>query len=294
MTSNRFDRRGTSIHPDPKIGRMLLCSLGLHLVVVLIFAGVLIPRFHREPRPVYTVDLVNLPVKNPQAGRPEAHRTPSTKKPQTRAPAPAPAPPPTPRKETVALPEKEVPKPPPVKKTVARKAPAKPAPKPKPKPKPAPVPKARYDDALSAIQKMRRNQERKQDIEELKKKLAAMAADDTRTASPIPEAPVGMPEGKGDEAGPSQEAWLHQFLKKCWSLSKYQVSRRDLEAKVNLVFDARGNLLVYRFLNKSGDPNFDDSVRFAILQLKGNPLPLKPGRRLEVPVTFNLKDLMDK
>jgi colicin import membrane protein len=289
MTSNRIDRRGISIHPDPKIGRMLLCSLGLHLVVVLIFAGVLVPRFHRAPQPVYTVDLVNLPVKNPQAGRPEAIRPPPAKKPEVQAPEPPPAP--APRQETVTLPQKEEPKPQPVKKAVAPKIPPKPAPKPAPKPVPKPAPKANYDDTLAAMEKMRQNQERKQEIEELKKKLAAMAASDSRNASPVPEAPVGMPEGKGNEAGSSQEAWLHEFLKQSWSLSKYQVTRRDLEAKATLIFDPQGNLLDYRFLEKSGDANFDDSVRFAILKAK--KLPFKPDRRWEVEVTFNLKDLMD-
>ncbi len=61
------------------MGRMMLLSLGLHVGIVLLFAGVLLPRFHRQPPPVYYVDLVNLPVPEPQAGRPDARPEPQIK-----------------------------------------------------------------------------------------------------------------------------------------------------------------------------------------------------------------------
>jgi TonB family protein len=100
-----------------------------------------------------------------------------------------------------------------------------------------------------------------------------------------------MMDGKGTEAGTAYDVWLHEYLKKAWTLSKYQVSRRDLKATVKLAFDAQGNLLDYNFIKKSGEERFDDSVRKAILQLKKLPNP--PGSRMEKEIVFNLKDLLE-
>jgi TonB family protein len=263
MTGNRFIRRHNArLHPDPRFGGMLLISLGLHLAVALVFNFGLLPRHRIERRPVYVVDLVNLPVASPQAGRPDA-RPPSAQPPAAKAVRPEPTKIPEPAKQV---------------------APAK-----KPEPtKTKPVEKAPdYEtETLSAIEKLRRQRE----IEELKEKLAGLKKQDTRSAAGS-QAPVGMPEGKGSEAGISYDAWLHQYLKEAWTLSKYQVARRDLEAKVKLVFDSQGNLRDYRFLRPSGDERFDDSVRRAVLQLKR--LPTAPGRPMEPEIVFNLKELLE-
>jgi outer membrane biosynthesis protein TonB len=124
----------------------------------------------------------------------------------------------------------------------------------------------------------------------MKRRLAEMADKDTRQSA-VPGAPVGMQDGKGTEAGIAYDAWLHEYLKQAWTLSRYQVSRRDLQATVRLVFDAHGNLLDYTFIKKSAEERFDDSVRKAILQLKKLPNP--PGSRMEKEVVFNLKDLLE-
>ena len=110
---------------------------------------------------------------------------------------------------------------------------------------------------------------RKQEIQDLQNKLLAMAAKDTRTVGP--DIPLGMPEGTGTEEGVSTDAWLHEFLKQAWRLSKYQLGRTDLSAEVQLTFDGKGRLLNYKFLAKSADPRFDDSVVRAVLQLKDYP-----------------------
>ncbi|TRO80523.1 TonB C-terminal domain-containing protein [Desulfuromonas acetexigens] len=101
--------------------------------------------------------------------------------------------------------------------------------------------------------------------------------------------PVGMPDGKGSEEGVLDEAWLKEFLTRAWGLSPYQVTRTDLEAKVQLTFDSQGKLSNYKFLDKSTDSRFDDSVVKAILKLKENPMPTLAGTRKEV--VFNLKEL---
>ncbi len=289
-------RQGLKARREKGLGPTLLLSLVVHLAVAVVFSGVIAPRFPKERKPVYYVDLVHLPVKNPQAGRPDA-RPKTPEKPKKTLPEPAPVKKVEPKKaepKVVKKPEPAKPK----AETVKKPAP-KPEPKPatkaavkkaEPKPEPKPEPKAKqgsYDDALAAMKKM----QAKKEIEDLKAKLAALAASDTRQDSPIVDAPVGMPEGRGTEAGPSQAAWIQTFLKNNWSLSKYQVLRPSLEAEVHLIYDAQGNLLDFRFLSESGDATFDESVKKAIV--KSKTLPFQPDHRLEIDAVFNLKDLME-
>jgi colicin import membrane protein len=269
MTGNRFLRQPGMLSPEPKLGRMLGASLALHLVVVLVFTGVLLPRMKPDLRPVYVVDLVNLPVANPQAGRPDA----TPKQPKAK-PIPPPEPAPAPKPVVKAQPQ----------------PPVKPAPKPQPKPIAKPVvkaqPKADYQDTVSAIEKLKRQKE----IEQLKQSLAGLQAQDTRQAAV--KAPLGETTGTGTEAGVSAQTWLQEYYKQAWSLSKYQVSRLDLEAAVLVIFDARGYLKDYRIVRESGDRRFDDSVTQAIRSLER--LPREPGQKVEYTIHFNLKDLIDR
>ncbi len=276
MNGNRRLKQGVAGRPEVKLGRMVLASLGLHLAVLLVFSGMILPRFG-TPQPVYFVDLVNLPVARPQAGRPDARPEPVKEKPAAKKEVarsePKPAPPPP--KPKVRAPLKTAP---PV---------AKPA-----KPKPSkPAPAASYQDTLKKIEAMQQQKHRQQELDELKAKLAALARDDTRTAANPSAAPVGMLEGKGDQAGVEQRAWLQAFFKANWRLSKYQVGSRELEARVTVRYDAKGNLLDYKMEKSSGDPAFDDSVKRAVLLDK--QLPFAPGRLIDEEIVFNLKDLLE-
>lgn len=267
MSHHHSDRQLAEYHQDPRFRRLLFASLGAHLAALLLFSGVLLPRYQRDLRPVYHVDLVNLPVMSPQAGRPDA-RPP---KPQAKAPAPEPAkapPKPAARPDAVKL--------------------AKPAVQPK-KPEAAPRPAVSATEQKALEDTMRRMQARRE-FDDLKQQLAQLGAKDSRHAAAVPGAPVGSPTGKGTEEGTAWDEWLRTFFKSNWSLSKYQVSRLDLEAKVRIVYDAQGNLVDYTFLKASGDATFDDSVKKAILFEK--QLPKKPKERLEIDVVFNLKELL--
>lgn len=272
MNRNRRLKQGVAGRDEAKLGRLVLVSLGLHLLVFGIFSGLILPRFQRPRPPVYFVDLVNLPVARPQAGRPEARPQPVRKHRPKAEPAPRPAPPKPKPRPKVAAPLKTTPPAP-------KRAPAKIAPKP---------PAASYEkDTLSAIDKIRRRRE----LEELKAKLARLEADNPRPDAAAPAAPVGMPEGKGDQAGVEQRAWLQAFYKANWRLSRYQVTNPDLEARVRVRYDSEGNLVDYQMQKPSGDQAFDDSVKRAILLDK--KLPFTPGHPLEEEVVFNLKDLME-
>lgn len=282
MNRQHTDRQLAEYHQDPRFRRLLLASLGAHLAVVLLFSGVLLPRFQRDLRPVYHVDLVNLPVMSPQAGRPDARPEPTPAPAKPAAPESTKAPPPAPPKAE--------PKPEAVK--LAKPEPAKSAAVQPKKPEAAPV-KAREKETAAeaaALQERLRQMQARHEREGIKKRLDEMAAKDSRQSA-VPNAPVGMMDGKGTEAGISYDAWLHEYLKQAWTLSQYQVARRDLQATVKLFFDAQGNLLDYTFVKKSDEERFDDSVRKAILQLKKLPNP--PGSRMEKEVRFNLKDLLE-
>jgi len=258
MTGNRFVRFGQLQHNDPKFGRVLAISLVLHIVLWLVFQLVLSSRFDAPPKTVYYVDLTQLPVKNPRAGRPA---------------------PPAPKVKT----------PPPA----TRKPSASPTPKSTPKPAAKPAPQS--DTTRAAIDKLRAEKTRSTQEQALRDKLAALTAEDTREATPAvtSEAPLGSVTGQGDEIGPSQLEWLKAKLKELWNLSRYQVDNYDLNATMELEFSAAGKLLSYRFLKDSGNSRFDDSLRRVMLKLKDQTLPLDLDRRTRIRANFNLKDLLN-
>lgn len=263
---------------EPGFGRMLLISVLLHLLVPVLYYTPLFPRSEPVRPPVYRVNLVNRPVKNPQAGRPEAVAS----KPKHKAkPKPAPVKP-------KPIPSK--PKPAPVK--------PKPIPKSTPKPKSKPEPnisKAQENTLQKRLKELRAKQEqrkaeeaRKERIEELK---ALAAAESQAVASPVKDAPVGMPEGTGKEAGVAAALFVQEFIQQQWSLSKYQVSGSP-EAEVLLVYSADGELLQYRFEQKSGNTVFDDSLLRAISKSQHLPQPLP--EEMDFHIIFNLKDMLDR
>jgi len=148
-------------------------------------------------------------------------------------------------------------------------------------------------DIATKIANMQDKKKKRQEIDDLKSKLAAMAVQDSRGEEAVPDAPIGMPDGTGDEVGPSYQAWLQAYLKQQWALSEYQVTRLDLEAIVQIVYDNHGKMIDFRFIEKSGDRFFDDSVKNAVLKSSELEKP-PPVPRWEVDVVFNLKDLLDR
>ena len=259
MTGNRFIRRGVASDLEPKLGRAFLISFGLHFLIFLLFSGLILPHFGRDRRPVYYVDLVNLPVERPQAGRPDAAPKKSVKKKAAK------------KSSSVVKKSSSV--------SVSQKGPVKSGPS--------------DADINAKIAAMQQKKQSRQEIEDLKQKLAALATADTRGEDAAPDAPIGMPEGTGDEVGIDQMLWLQAYLRDKWALSEYQVTRLDLEAKVLIEYDQKGRLIDFRFLEKSPDEVFNNSVKSAILKSQQLPLP-EPVPYRKVEVEFNLKDLLDR
>ncbi len=302
-------------HPVPAVaetgfGRMVIGSLVLHALVVALFSGLFVPAARKNDRPVYYVDLVNLPVERPQAGRPDGRKTEKVKekkpevevkKKEEAAPKKAAetvkvAPKKTetikvvPQKKTVVEPKTKE-----VKAAKPKKAPEKKQPA---KEKQKSIEKD-YQSALSAVEALRAKKEeaakqaaKKDRIEALKNKLAALTTQDSRLTGTESNAPFGMSEGTGDQAGVSFGLWLQSYLTSNWSLSKYQLSRQDLEAEIFVVYDAEGTLIRKKLTRSSGDDVFDRSVENAVR--KSEKLPKAPKKRLEFNIVFNLKDLLEK
>ncbi len=269
---------------DPGFRRMLLLSLLLHILLPILYYTPFFPHKELEKPPVYRVNLVNKPVKNPQAGRPEA--VVAQKKPE-----------PKPEPKVKPLPVQPKPEPVKPKAKPLPKPEVKPAPKPisKPAPEAAKVSKVQENALQQRLEQMRADQKQQQAEAERQKRLdalrAAVAQESNKLESPVLDAPVGMPTGKGDEAGVDATLFVQEFIQQQWSLSKYQVIG-DPEAEALLLYSADGQLQHYRFIKKSGNAIFDDSLIKAIS--KSKQLPQNLPEEMEFHIVFNLKDMLDR
>ena len=269
---------------EPGFRRMLLLSFLLHLLLPILYNTSWFPKKEPAKPPVYRVNLVNKIVKKPQAGRPEA---------VTAKPKPKPKPKPKAKPKPVPVKPKPKPKPAPVKQKPVAKPVVKPQPKPKPKPA---VSKAQESALQKRLEQLRAAQEQKQAEAERQKKLdalrAAVAKESEQLESPVLAAPVGMPDGKGDEAGVSAIAFIRELIQANWKYSPYLSTVSNPEAKVRLFYSAAGELQKYEFIKKSGVQAFDESLTRAIIKSKslGQSLP----DTTPITVTFNLKDMLDR
>ncbi len=265
-----------SFHKDPKFGRLLLVSLVVHVLIWAAFTGDWFGSSTRPKPPVYYVDLIHKPVLNPQAGRPD----PRPSKKQQAAPV----------KKSVATPVAPKAETKPEVKPLAK--PAKTA-KPKPVPKPVPKPDQRQEKKVqSAIDEIRQRQAREAERDALKDKLAKLRESVGAAATVPADVPVGMPDGTGDEAGVSALAFVQAFIQQNWALSPYLLDRSriaNIEAKAVLAYSSAGTLVRYRIDTPSGDPQFDDSLKKAIIKSQQLPQPLP--KDLELVVIFNLKEM---
>ena len=274
---------------EPGFRRMLMVSLLLHLLLPILYHTSWFPKKEPIKPPVYRVNLVNKIVKKPQAGRPEAVVT-------KKKPKPKPKPKAKPKPKPVAV----KPKPKPVK---PKPLPPKPKPvsKPEVKPESKPVPekpkvsKAQESARLDAMAALKAKLEKQKAAEERKKQLAALRAavarESAQIESPVVDAPVGMPTGKGDEVGVEAMGFVQEFIQQQWSLSKYQVIGNP-EAEVIMLYNQTGELLHYRFIKKSGNSIFDESLVKAIN--KSKRLPQNLPEEMEFHIVFNLKDMLDR
>ena len=273
-------RQVHNFHKDPKFGRLLLVSLVVHVLIWAAFTGGWFGSSTRPKPPVYYVDLIHKPVLNPQAGRPD----PRPSKKQQAAPV----------KKSVATPVAPKAETKPEVKPLAKPEVKPPeTAKPKPVPKPVPKPDQRQEKKVqSAIDEIRQRQAREAERDALKDKLAKLRESAGAAATVPADVPVGMPDGTGDEAGVSALAFVQAFIQQNWALSPYLLDRSriaNIEAKAILAYSSAGTLVRYRIDTPSGDPQFDDSLKKAIIKSQQLPQPLP--KDLELVVIFNLKEM---
>lgn len=259
------------------LGRMLLLSLALHLLMFAVLGGFVVPRLEERKKPVYYVDLLHKPVAKPRAGRPDAAVVNKKKKPAAKKAVakPKPKPPAKPVVKKQTPPAKPAA---PVKKVVEKKTAVPVA------TEPAVVDNRYGEETLDAIEQLRR----KQRIAELKNQLASLASEPSPAVTTI-DAPVGVVGGTGTEAGVDFDSWIKEYLSQAWALPSHY-HQRGLVAKMVVRFDSQGRRYSYEMLSPSGDTFFDASVKRAVQQLQ--QLPSAPGTPLELIVTFDPKEML--
>ncbi|HJV36925.1 energy transducer TonB [Geomonas sp.] len=238
-------------YPGP--GGMFTLSFLLHLVIfAIILKGPFLPSSHPEEAPVY-VDMVTLPVANPQSGMP----SPST---STEAAPAAPAAPPA------------APKPPPPKQAEM----VQPAPKPKAK---TPAPKAKSEATKTApspsADEARAYQERMAKLQQ--------KADEQRQAEVLNRlrngsSRTGMPGGKGNQAGSDYTSYVRSRIQDAIDTLGAPTKASAQMAMVTITIGADGRITEYHLDRKSGDPLFDDAVARGVT-LAGKTLKPPPDGR---------------
>ena len=92
--------------------------------------------------------------------------------------------------------------------------------------------------------------------------------------------------------GVSALAFVQAFIQQNWALSPYLLDQSrlaNIEAKTKLIYAADGRLKSFRIENPSGNAQFDDSLKKAIIKSQQLPQPLP--KDLELVVIFNLKEM---
>lgn len=346
MTPLRFhDKLTSSSRLDPGFAKMLAVSVLLHLLLLLVMISPAFQRAPVTPPPVYRVNLVNAPVLDPQAGRPEAAPLPPAEPEPIPEPLPEPVPEPTlePESKPVPAPEPEpelIPGPTPEdiererlaeerrKQEEAEKrrlAEERRKQEEAEKKRRAEEQRKREEAERQRLAEERRKQEeaeKKRRAEEQRRledrareqRLAEMAARRQRqeeererqerldalraaaraqseaSASPIPDAPVGMPDGRGTEAGVSASAFVQEFIRQNWTFPRALASGNP-EAEVYLVYNAAGTRTEFRWIRRSGHAAFDESLIRALTRSQQLPEPLP--QTMEFTIIFNLKEMLD-
>jgi colicin import membrane protein len=140
----------------------------------------------------------------------------------------------------------------------------------------------RVNKALAAL---REEQARKSAIDRLRQRMGQTVPAEIR---------VGMQNAGGTEEGVDAGAYIQTTLQNNWALSPYLLAdsarMARIEAWVVLTYDKSGKLEGYRFEQESGDAQFDESIRRALVKSQRLQQPL-PARMEDLRVIFNLKEM---
>lgn len=251
--------RSRKRYPGP--GGMLVCSLLMHLALLLALTTFQLLPSSREPeQTTYYVDMVSLPVASPQAGTP----APVSSAPKPRQEAPPVAPPSEPAAMT--LPAQPHPKAQKAPAKVAHKAPAVPEPsasaksrsrakaqEPSPPQKqarqPGPSDESReIDDRMAKLERQVEDRRLSETLDRLKKRGNGRQ---------------GSPGGKGSQAGSDYSAYIYARIKDAFD-ETFAAQTRAPQVKVRITIGTDGRMTQYRVEQYSGDKMFDDAVDRAV------------------------------
>jgi hypothetical protein len=251
MSATRFPRAAAPLHAEPPARRLLAAYLLSLLLHGVLLLSVTGGWRSTPPRDVQPVYYVDL-VHKPVLN------------PQAGRPEPRLNQPPAPPAPVTSLPEKAVP---PGKASPATRAPVK----------------SSDRQVAAAVQKLRDERDRQAAIDRLRQSQAVPA-----------DLPVGLPDAKGNEAGVTSLVYVQAFIQQQWALNPYQLQDAVKMAQLNvwavLTYDKGGRLVSYRIEKESGDHQFDESVKRAILKSKQLPVTL-PVKLEDLRVIFNLREL---
>jgi colicin import membrane protein len=233
---------------DPEFRWMLVLSMVIHLTCYFLLVKFQYTAFPLDEGPVYYVDIVNLPVANPRAGAPSS---------QTGTPPSAAG------KEEMVLPEKSAQHPSLTKKQSSQKT-ASDA-----------ESDQRFEERLTKIKK---------NIEE-KEFSNTMASLRNRVSTGGNQGRSGIPGGKGTEAGSDYAGYIRSRLTDAFrSTIAYQTTNPEVMAR--LTIDRNGRLIGLRFVKKTSDRIFEDSVHRAVLKAEPTFPPPPNGEKFEYSYRF--------
>jgi len=242
---------------DSGIGTSISASLLVHLAIAGLFAWLqILHPFQVPTAPVYYVDVVNLPVADPQAGSSAA---PPGKAPTQAAPQPAKSPPPE-----MKLPAKSAGKPVPAAKTA-----------------PPAVPEGK-ESASEFEERMNRLQQSSE------ARHAAAALDALRRKAAIRGSTPGIPGGTGKEAGSDYASYIRSRLVDAFQTTIAYQSKNPRIVMV-LSIDRSGKVVKRRMESSSGDRLFEDSVSRAIIKAEKEFRPPPGGGTFEYGFIFSPK-----
>ncbi|WP_243372055.1 TonB family protein [Geotalea sp. SG265] len=233
---------------------MLVCSFLCHAVIFLIATNLnFLPGLHTDNSPVYYVDVVNLPVANPQAGSPAGG---------TASAPPAVEPPPQ------------------IKEPSQMKLPAV-----KPAPKAAGKQQAKLSPGTETAQEFEERLAKLERDTEARHQAAALEAA-RRRATGAGRGQAGMPGATGTEAGSDYASYIRSRLEDAFRQEDIFTPDRNKVVEVRLTIGRTGRIIGKRYDRSSSDMMFNNAVERAISRAERDFRPPPGGGTFEHGFVF--------
>jgi colicin import membrane protein len=240
--------KSTLKRKDPWLGWMLLPSLIIHLACYFLLLKFQYYALPVKEGPVYYVDVVTLPVANPQAGTPSKTGSAPTLPAQKEMAIPAP-----PKQKAVSK-----------LNTPAGKKPPNPA-----------ETSRQFEERMAKIEQEVAAKHTSAALEALQKKVAGVG----KTGQ------TGIPAGKGTEAGSDYASYIRSRLTDAFRTT-IAFQTKNPEVMVRLTIDRTGKVTGLKLERSSHDRIFEDAVINAIVKAEQTFVPPPGGGKFEYSFRF--------